>query len=124
MQLATTRFAYDPWGFMKYRGGGIMNLKFVGLIILLGSSVYASTIDLHYRPTKAIHKISLRNPAKSKELTTAQKGQQKNLQRRIVWLETLNKYVHHKKGGLKVFPYEKKIKFLKKRLKELNSLEK
>jgi len=107
-----------------------MSVKSWGFVLLIGGALNATNLDLHYRPEKGTGGktrhiaqqsplINIANPEKK-----ALSIEKARLERRIEWLESLKKLVHHRHNGSKIFPYDTKIKFLKKHLRNLENSEK
>lgn len=106
---------------------GDMFIKCWGFILLTVFTVSAANFDLHFRPKsplknvkKELGELEVRKPAETDSMLNESIEIRKRwLRNRIEWLEVMNKYVYHKSNGRKIFPYEAKIKALKKLLKEL-----
>jgi len=90
----------------------------------MGVVASAASIELHHKPEKIVlsarQEPFKRTPARSSEESLKQ-VEINRLKKRITLLESLQKLVHHKTYGSRVFPYENKIYFLREQLKSFET---
>lgn len=102
-----------------------MQIKIIVTLIILASlSAFCNSANVNYQPnSKASIERNINSDLSDNDssLTEEDKDQLDRVKKRIVWLESLRKAVYYTKNGVKIFPYEKKIKDLKQ---YVNSLEK
>ena len=105
-----------------------MVVKCWGILFLWGMSLFGASYSLNHTPKKSLIIIKQTHLLKPSYRTGKLSNYQikrtnkiDKLKKRIIWLEELNKYVYHKSGKSKIFPYEKKLKYLKIHLKEIQN---